>query len=70
VSCLPESWREIDVRGTASSGSVNIVAVAPTVLGSKNDPGIEEEKTLKTMAPLIPAVKSATSAVTPAACKS
>ena len=56
---------EIDVRGMASSGSVNITAVASTVLGIKNpDSGRSDEYTLNTVAPVIPAVRSVASAAT------
>ena len=62
---LLEDCLEIDVLGTASSGSVNIVAVASTVLGNKKPlSGRLEEYTDNTTAPLIPAVSRATSAAT------
>ena len=62
VDCL-----EIEVRGMASSGSVNVTAVASTVLGIKNpDVARSDEYTLNTTAPAIPAVRRVTSAATTA----
>ena len=60
VDCL-----EIDVRGTWISGSVNVTAVASTVLGIKKPLcGRLVEYTDNTTAPAIPAVRRATSAAT------
>ena len=65
VECPYEDCLEIDVLGTASSGSVNIAAVASTVRGNKNpDSGRLVENTANTTAPAIPAVSRVTSAST------
>ena len=60
-----DDFLEIEVRGIVISGSVNIIAVASTVLGIKNpDVGRSEEYTLNTTAPSSPADSKVTSAAT------
>ena len=54
------------VPGTVESGSLNSTAVAGIVLGARNVPSIELEKTDNTTAPGIPATNAATSASTTA----
>ena len=46
------------------SGSLKSMAVAGTVLGKRNVPGREDEKTDNTVAPGIPTERSVTSALT------
>ena len=53
---------EIDVRGTATSGSVNITAVAGTVRGTRKEFSSREEKIESTTAPCIPFTRDDTSA--------
>ena len=53
---------EIVVRGNATSGSVNITAVAGTVRGTRKEFSNSEEKIETTTAPCIPFTRDATSA--------
>ena len=60
-----DDFLETVVRGMVISGSVNIIAVASTVLGIKNpEVGRSEEYTLNTTAPSSPADSKVTSAAT------
>ena len=47
-----------------TSGSLKRIAVAGTVLGIRNVPGSDDEKTAKTVAPVIPDARNVTSAPT------
>ena len=68
-TCLPHAWRRdvsyddcLEVAVTL--GSAISVAVAGTVLGNANDPGIVDENTARTVPPVIPDKRDDNSAAT------